>query len=333
MPIKQNVDLAPFNSFGVHNNALYFAEINNLQDLESALGFAQDQELPIQLLGGGSNVLFSQDFPGLVLHMDIGGIERLDEQGLVKVSCGENWHEFVMYCLEEGLYGLENLALIPGTAGAAPIQNIGAYGVELEDFVVELEIYDMETGQCRVMDKAACEFNYRDSVFKQELNNRVVVLNLTLNLSTTPAPKVEYPTLALELNSADPTPMQVFDAVCHIRQSKLPDPAVRGNAGSFFKNPLVSEKKYAALVQDYGAVPSFPANDEGLVKIPAAWLLETLGWKGVRQHLVGVHELQPLVIVNYGGASALDILKLAEDMSASVLDKFGIGLQAEVRII
>jgi UDP-N-acetylmuramate dehydrogenase len=333
MPIQQNVDLAAFNTFGVHCNARYLAEINSLQDLESALGFAQDEAIPIQLLGGGSNVLFSQDYPGLILHMKMRGIECLNEPGRVKVAAGENWHKFVMYCLNKELYGIENLALIPGTAGAAPIQNIGAYGVELEDFFGELEVYDMASGQRRIMDKADCQFGYRDSVFKQELHNRIVVLSLTLQLSPIPAPCVEYPALAKELKTVEPTPQEVFEVVCHIRQTKLPEPTTLANAGSFFKNPVVSEEKYAALLSDHGNVPRFPTFDEGLVKIPAAWFLEILGWKGERQGPVGVHDLQPLVIVNYGGASGADILNLAEDMSASVLEKFAIVLQTEVRII
>ena len=287
----------------------------------------------VQILGGGTNVLFTRDFPGLVLRQDWRGITRLEEPGRLRVAAGEDWHGLVEYCLVNGLHGLENLALIPGTAGAAPIQNIGAYGAELADFFLELSAWDREQNALTVFDREACEFAYRDSIFKQS-GERYVVLSMTLDLQQDWQPNLAYPALRDALAATpNPAPRAVFEAVCAIRRSKLPDPAVLGNAGSFFKNPLVSREKYQALLAEIPDLPSYPVAEEQLVKLPAAWLLDRLGWKGRQRGRAAVHDRHALVLVNPGEASGEDLLLLAQAMSSSVLERFGIALEPEVRII
>jgi len=335
--IRARVDLAPHNSFGVSATAAWFAEVRDRAGLEEALAHAAGGGMPLLILGGGSNCLFLNDFPGLVLKLANTGIEWLEAPGLVRVAAGENWHEFVSQCLNKGLHGLENLALIPGTAGAAPIQNIGAYGVELERFFVELEALDLHSGRWETLDKAACEFAYRDSVFKRAAEPRWLIWCVTLRLAADWEPVTDYGALgeALdeELTGGRPTHRQVFDTVCKIRRCKLPDPACLGNAGSFFKNPVVSAEKAEALRRDHPELPSWPGPEAGMVKLPAAWLLERAGWKGVRRGQAGVHERHALVLVNHGGASGEELYRLAQEMAGSVLEIFGVALQPEVRII
>lgn len=335
--IRRQVDLAPHNSFAVSARAAWFAEVHDRAQLDEALAHAAGGEMPLLILGGGSNCLFLNDFPGLVLKLVNTGIDWLEAPGLVRAAAGENWHGFVTQCLNKGLHGLENLALIPGTVGAAPIQNIGAYGVELERFFVELEALDLQSGQWLTLDKAACDFAYRDSLFKRTPEPRWLIWTVTLRLAADWEPVTGYGALREALAADDPQHLsshqQVFDAVCQIRQSKLPDPASLGNAGSFFKNPVVSADKAAALHADYPELPSWPGPEAGLVKLSAAWLLDQAGWKGARRGQAGVHAEHALVLVNHGGASGEDIYRLAQEMSVSVLEKFAIALQPEVRII
>lgn len=333
MEIKQQVDLSPFNSFGVSQRAAYFAEINQVSDLQQAREFAASERLPLMILGGGSNTLFIKDYPGLILYMNCKGRKLLVEPGRLRVAAGENWHELVIFCLQNSLYGIENLALIPGTVGAAPIQNIGAYGVEFEQFFIELEAYDLRTGETRRMSKADCEFGYRDSVFKQDPSQKLVVLSVTLQLFLKAAPVLGYAGLKETLGEQEATPQNVFDAVCDIRRSKLPDPEQVGNAGSFFKNPVVSRSKYNALKISHPELPSWNTEDPDLVKLPAAWLLEKSGWKGRSRGGAAVHQNHALVIVNQNNASGEEILLLAQDMSSSILHNFGIALQPEVRLV
>jgi UDP-N-acetylmuramate dehydrogenase len=333
MEIQEQVDLTPFNSFGVSQRAAYFAEINQASDLQQAREFAASEHLPLMVLGGGSNTLFIKDYPGLILYMNCKGRDLLAEPGRLRVAAGENWHELVIFCLQNGLYGIENLALIPGTVGAAPIQNIGAYGVEFEQFFVELEAYDLRTGETRKMGKADCEFGYRDSIFKQDPSQKLVVLSVTLQLSLKAAPVLGYAGLKEALGEQEATPHNVFDAVCAIRRSKLPDPEEVGNAGSFFKNPVVSRSKYNALKVSHPELPSWSTEDPDLVKLPAAWLLEQSGWKGKSKGGAAVHQNHALVLVNQNNASGEEILLLAQDMSSSILQSFGIALQPEVRLV
>ena len=331
--IQQQVQLAAYNSFGVPAMAAYFADVKSLGELRRALEFARDKNLSVQILGGGSNVLFVKDYAGLICHMNIQGISHLPESGMVQASCGENWHEFVSYCMNNSLYGYENLALIPGSVGAAPIQNIGAYGVELAQFLVEIEVLDRERDAVRNFSRAECEFGYRDSVFKQQSSHRYVVLSASFKLSAHNLPNLDYQALKAALPEPGVTPQQVYDTVCRIRRSRLPDPAELGNAGSFFKNPVVSRDKYDALQSEHGEVPSYATEDEHLVKIPAAWLLDRAGWKGRRRGPAGVYERHALVLVNTGEARGEDILLLAQEMSSSILSQFGIGLVPEVQLI
>lgn len=333
-PIQQDADLRPFNSFGVSARAAWLMEIEDRDDVEEARRFAVDNGLPVLVLGEGSNILFVNDFPGLVLHVSNQGMQ-LTEPGAVTVQAGENWHEFVTQCMNSGLHGLENLALIPGTVGAAPVQNIGAYGAELEQFLVSVEACDLATGHWQTLDRQACEFAYRSSLFKRDSESRWLIFSLTLALSRDWVPNLEYGALRealAEQGDTEPSPRQLYDTVCRIRQSKLPDPAALGNAGSFFKNPLISTDRYQALQEEFPAIPAFAAEPE-LVKVPAAWLLEQAGWKGKRRGAAGVHEQHALVLVNHGGASGEDLFLLAQDMSNSVLQRFGIALQPEVRIL
>ncbi|NKB31795.1 MAG: UDP-N-acetylmuramate dehydrogenase [Pseudomonadales bacterium] len=337
MAIAQSKSLQAYNSFGVQASAAFFTSIANRNDLEEALSYAQQENLPIQVLGSGSNVLLIRDFPGLVVHIGNQGVEWLESASAeferVRVAAGENWHNFVSTCLNKNLYGLENLALIPGTVGAAPIQNIGAYGAEIANYFVELTAYDREENRWLSMDKSQCEFAYRDSVFKSGGRGRYIVIDVTLELSKQWEPNLSYQALTERLKDTEPNPQTVFETVCSIRREKLPDPAELGNAGSFFKNPTISQEKYAALSEQLPGLPNFDIEEEGLTKIPAAWLLDKLGWKGRSRGRAKVHNNHALVLVNPGEASGEDILLLAQEMSSSVLEKFGIALEPEVQIL
>jgi len=343
MSIQRNVDLSCFNSFNISCSSSYYSEIYNVAGLENALDFARQRKLECIILGAGSNILFTCDYQGLVLHIKCLGIDIESADGsdkvLVKAAAGENWHQLVTYCLAGGIHGLENLALIPGTVGAAPIQNIGAYGVELEQFLHQVTVYDMQRQQVLTMNQDACEFAYRDSVFKREQRNQLVILDVTLCLSRSTETNTSYQalqqfleqTMAVEL--AKVTPRQVFDAVCLIRRSKLPDPKQLGNAGSFFKNPIISRQRCQLLRSQFPNLPVYPTATTDEVKIPAGWLLEQAGWKGRKIGNVGVHQEQSLVLVNYGQGTGLELLELARAMQESVSALYGIDLEAEVRVI
>jgi UDP-N-acetylmuramate dehydrogenase len=334
--IHHDVDLAPYNSFGVHASAAHFCEVTNLDELKDALAFGAASNIPVLVLGGGSNILLSTDYLGLVIRINFKGIERLNTKGLVKVAAGENWHEFVESCMNHGFHGLENLALIPGTVGAAPIQNIGAYGVEFEQFVVSVSVYDKKLGKVLELNHRDCKFGYRDSLFKNADAQHLIVLGLTLQLAIRHSPNISYGALLAEFagrDLAEITNRNVFDAVCRVRSSKLPDPKKLGNAGSFFKNPLVSAAKAETLKQEFPDIPCFDVCEMGLVKIPAAWLLDQAGWRGKRKGGAGVHEQHALVIVNAQDATGEEIVLLAQEMAGSVLKRFGIALESEVRLV
>jgi len=333
LEIQEQVDLSPYNSFGISQRAAYFADIQDPSDLQQAREFAASKRLPVLVLGQGSNTLFINDFPGLIIHMNNRGREVLPGDGKVRAAAGESWHDLVVFCLQNSLYGIENLALIPGTVGAAPIQNIGAYGVEMEQFFVELEAFDLKTGEIRRMSRADCQFAYRDSLFKQDPTQKLVVLAVTLQLALEPSLELGYAGLKDALAGQEATPQSVFDAVCAIRNSKLPDPKQIGNAGSFFKNPVISRSKLASLRESYPQLPAWDTDDANLVKVPAAWLLEQKGWKGKQRGGAAVHEDHALVLVNRDNATGEDVVLLAQDMSSSILQAFGIALQTEVRII
>jgi UDP-N-acetylmuramate dehydrogenase len=336
--ILRDQPLRDLNTFGLPAVARWFVRASSPADLLECLDFARGNGLPVLPLGGGSNLVLAGDPPGLVLQVGLPGFDvaAAGLQGvLVRVGAGEDWSGIVDRCLGLGLYGLENLVLIPGTAGAAPIQNIGAYGVEVRSLLTCVEAVDITTGRVRTFDNDACAFGYRDSVFKGDLKDRFVVAAVTMRLSREPVVKASYGALATELSRrgvAQPTPIDVAEAVRHLRRTKLPDPAVTGNAGSFFQNPLVDGETAEALRSAHPGLPTFPSED-GRVKLAAAWLIEQCGFKGARRGAAGVHPSHALVLVNHGGATGRDILALADEIRSAVLGRFGIFLAIEPRVI
>ncbi|EIM77561.1 UDP-N-acetylenolpyruvoylglucosamine reductase [Nitritalea halalkaliphila LW7] len=336
--MQTDISLKTLTTFGIAQQARYYTAVSNLSELLEALDFARQRQMPYFLLGGGSNILFTRDFPGLIIHMAIGGIQAQPEaegQVLVRAGAGENWHQFVCWCLERGYYGLENLSLIPGTVGASPMQNIGAYGVEVKDHFAYLEALEVHTGEVHRFDAEACAFGYRESVFKKALKGRYIILEVAFQLHTQPKLRMDYGDIAATVEQlaagAPPSPELVAQAVIQIRQSKLPDPAQIGNAGSFFKNPIVPEEQYHRLALRHPNMPHYPA--AGGIKIPAGWLIEQAGFKGLTKGQVGVHARQALVLVNYGDARGEEVLALSEEIMQVVQERFGILLEREVNIL
>ncbi|MCC5937011.1 MAG: UDP-N-acetylmuramate dehydrogenase [Lunatimonas sp.] len=334
MQIRENFSLRHLNTFGLDQRARFFTEVHSLEQLKEALNWSKEKGLPVWILGGGSNVLLTKDLEGLVLKVGIKGREVIEEnelEVLVTVGAGENWHEFVRFAISQGWGGVENLSLIPGTVGAAPIQNIGAYGVEIKDVFHRLEAIDKDSAESLIFDHEACAFGYRDSFFKREGRNRYVICYVTFKLSKTPVYNLSYGTVEEtmhELGHVEPSLIAVSEAISFIRRQKLPDPAKLGNAGSFFKNPVITSQHYQSLKEKYPTLPGFPF--DGGMKIPAAWLIDQGGWKGKRWGTVGVHERQPLVLVNYGSGKGRDIVHLSQTISNSIKEKFGVLLEAEV---
>ncbi|MDX1489871.1 MAG: UDP-N-acetylmuramate dehydrogenase [Pseudohongiellaceae bacterium] len=337
MSITENVSLKHLNTFGVEAKARYFCQVDTHIILREALNFRRTNSLDCLVLGGGSNVLLTSDYDGLVLHNSLRGIriERAaDNKMLVTAAGGENWHQFVKYCLEHHCYGLENLALIPGNVGAAPIQNIGAYGCEVADFIRFVRVEDIYSGNIDVLTPSDCQFSYRDSVFKNELAGKKIILEVGFELLSEPEINLSYPALKQYFadKSLRPEPEQVFKAVCDIRSSKLPDPKVLGNAGSFFKNPVITKAQYDALISKHPNMPSYQL-EQGEVKVPAAWLIDQAGLKGLSVGDAQVHDKQALVIVNKGQASAEDITNLAKQVMHEVRARYDIALELEVQWI
>lgn len=336
--IEKDVSLKPYNTFGLQATASLFTIISSVNELRALLQNNDYAHLEKLYLGGGSNVLFTQDIAGMVVLNRIKGIEVVNETEdhvWVKAGAGESWHELVMYCVANNYAGMENLSLIPGTVGAAPMQNIGAYGVEIKDVFESLEALNLTTLEVEVFDTAACKFGYRESVFKHEKKGKYVIINVTFRLNKTPVFHTEYGAIKDTLAEAGLTELSIkaiSDAVIKIRQSKLPNPAEIGNAGSFFKNPEIARTQFSELKGLYPEMPSYPINDD-TVKVPAGWLIEQAGWKGKRFGEIGVHAKQALVLVNYGNGNGSDIKALASDIQASVNQKFGIKLTPEVNFI
>ena len=334
IPVQRDFSLRHLNTFGIDAKAAVYLPVDGIDTL---LAVANDKELsvlPRLILGGGSNLLLTQDFPGLVLHMRGAGMHIVDEDETcvyVKASAGENWHRFVQWTLDLGLGGLENLSLIPGSVGAAPIQNIGAYGVEVKDRFHSLTAFDLVDGKTIMLDNPACCFGYRDSVFKQALRDRAVVLDVTFALPKQWQANMNYADVMQELSLRQitaPSPRDIADAVIAIRTCKLPDPAQIGNAGSFFKNPIVQAQLRDALLVQHPQLVSYRQPD-GSYKLAAGWLIDQCGWKGKSLGAAGVYEKQALVLVNRGGASGKEIAALAQAIQTDVQEKFGVKLEPE----
>ncbi|MCP1290016.1 UDP-N-acetylmuramate dehydrogenase [Chromobacterium sp. S0633] len=327
--------LKSLNTFGMDARARDFCRLDALSELPALLDSPAYRAGPVLWLGGGSNLLFTRDYPGLVVKLELRGVRLLEESGedvIVEAAAGENWHDFVLHTLEQGWYGLENLSLIPGTVGASPIQNIGAYGVEAKDHIHQVVCADLERGGVELtLSKADCRFGYRDSVFKHEAAGRLLVTAVRFRLSRSPRLRTGYGDIQQELDAAGiaaPTPQDVSDAVIRIRSSKLPNPAELGNAGSFFKNPVLPAEQAQALLARHPTLPHYPAAD-GKVKLAAGWLIDQCGLKGHRDGDAGVHARQALVLVNYGAASGEQMRALADKVRAEVRQRFGVELEPE----
>lgn len=334
LPVQYDFPLQRFNTFGIDAKAKAYLAVTSADMLMHVKNDPFLGHLPRLVLGGGSNLLLTGDFPGLVLHMLMTGVHVQSEDAdavYVKAAAGGNWHGFVQWTLQQGLGGLENLSLIPGNVGAAPIQNIGAYGVELKDRFHSLTAFDFNTGEMFTLDNAGCRFGYRDSVFKHALRESAAILDVTFALPKKWQPNTQYADVTQELAARGinaPTPTQISEAVVAIRTRKLPDPAVIGNAGSFFKNPVVSRAQRDALLERYPQLVSY-AQPDGSCKLAAGWLIDQSGWKGRSRGAAGVYEKQALVLVNRGGATGREIADLAAAIQDDVQAKFGVRLEPE----
>ncbi|MDD4603040.1 MAG: UDP-N-acetylmuramate dehydrogenase [Bacteroidales bacterium] len=338
MHLDQNVSLKTLHTFGMDVEAKYFVEAKTPEEILTLLNYRKMIRMPILFLGGGSNILFTRDFPGIVIRINVKGIEVMkeDQDGVwIRVQAGEIWDTFVQFCVDKGWPGVENLSLIPGTVGGAPVQNIGAYGVEVKEVIDAIHYVEIDSGKQHHIDGKDCCFGYRDSIFKQTLRGKVILMDVTFKLNKKAAFKLDYGNIRNELTLMQvetPTLNDVRTAVSNIRLRKLPDPAKIGNAGSFFKNPMIFVELWESLKMKFPSIPGFKM-DSGRIKIPAAWLLEQCGWKGYRIGDAGVYPDQPLVLVNYGNASGIQILDLANKMIESVQEEFGIHLEMEVNVI
>ncbi len=337
LQVRSDASLKAHNTFGVDVAARYFAEADDDQQVRQALDAARERQVPLLVLGGGSNLLLTADVDALVLRMASRGIRLLADDGQrveIEAEAGEPWHPFVQWTLQQGFAGLENLSLIPGTVGASPVQNIGAYGVELKDCFLGLTALDRQSGEIREFDLQACAFAYRDSLFKRE-SGRWIILRVRFALSRNAALHLDYGPVRQRLAEQgieSPNASDVSRAICAIRSEKLPDPAVLGNAGSFFKNPLVPAVLAGRLRAEYADLVAYPQAD-GQVKLAAGWLIEKAGWKGFRDGDAGVHRLQALVLVNYGNATGQQLLALAQRIQADIAERFGVSLEIEPNVL
>ncbi|OLY93414.1 UDP-N-acetylmuramate dehydrogenase [Cnuella takakiae] len=338
MLLQENISLKPFNTFGIEASARYFASFHNLDELGTLLHAnapGQDNRL---ILGGGSNILLTRNFDGLVLQNKICGIEKVGEDDTyvyVKAGAGENWHQFVLHCITQGYAGVENLSLIPGSVGASPMQNIGAYGVEIKDVFHELEAWHIQDRQLQTFTLAECRFGYRESVFKHQYKGQFVITSVTYRLRKTPQFNISYGAIQQELDAMGVKELSigmVSQAVINIRSSKLPDWKQVGNAGSFFKNPVITNEQFQPLKAQFPAIVAFPSGPNH-TKLAAGWLIEQCGWKGVRRGDAGCYPKQALVLVNYGQATGAEVYALSAAIIRSVEDKFGVTLEREVNII
>jgi UDP-N-acetylmuramate dehydrogenase len=334
--ISHNQQLKALNTFGLDINATHYSRPEDEEALCAILEEESYSQMDLLVMGEGSNILFRDDFKGLVIQPGMKGIDVIVENGdelVVKVGASENWDQWVSYALDMGWYGLENLSLIPGSVGSSPVQNIGAYGVELKDSFEWLEAWDQQEKQLVTMNKQDCRFGYRSSIFKAEARGRYIITSVAFNLSKTPDLQVDYGKVKEEFTRAGgSTPQDLRRIICDIRKAKLPDPALHGNAGSFFKNPLVDKTIYNCIRVEHPEVPFLP-DKENQMKIPAAWLIEKAGWKGKRIGNVGTWPTQALVIVNYGGATGQEIYDFSQKIMEDVEHTFGVTLEREVNVI
>lgn len=327
------------NTFGIETKADYLAVIKNTQELIELLSNENIRKIPKLILGEGSNILFTKNYAGLVIKNAIKGIRHLEEDNdhyWIQAGAGENWHEFVIHCIQRGYGGLENFSLIPGSVGAAPIQNIGAYGVELSEIFFQLEALNLQNGSIRTFTNTECQFGYRDSIFKKLYKDQYAILNVVFRLNKNPKLHIDYGNLkeTLQFMNVDQLNIKaISDAVIHIRRNKLPDPKKLGNAGSFFKNPIIPYTQFIELQNKFPEIPHYLTENEDSIKLSAAWLIEQCGWKGKRFGDIGVYEKQALILVNYRNGSGAEILELANKIQSSVKNKFGIFLEPEVNLI
>jgi UDP-N-acetylmuramate dehydrogenase len=335
--MQENISLLPYNTFGIFANAKYFTLFSSTEDLKNILQSTEVKTNGLCILGGGSNILLTKDVDKVVLKNELKGIEIIsqnNEVALVKCAAGEVWHFFVLWCIENNLYGVENLSLIPGTVGAAPMQNIGAYGVEIKDVFFELEAMQIDSLQMKTFNQAQCEFGYRESFFKRKGKDQYIITSVTFQLNKKANLNASYGAIQEVLTAKqieNPTAKDISKAVIEIRQSKLPDPKEIGNAGSFFKNPEIATKHFLVLKKVYPSMPGYTLT-EYLTKVPAGWLIEQCGWKGFRKDDLGVHAKQALVLVNYKQALGAEIYNLSTQILESVKNKFDIVLEREVNI-
>lgn len=338
MIISSNISLKPYNTFGIEAFAKYFTSIDTIENIKELLQSTEYKNNERLILGGGSNMLLTKNVDAIVVKNNLKGITVVNETAehvFVKCAGGEVWHEFVMWCINQNYGGLENLSLIPGCTGASPMQNIGAYGVEIKDTFYELEAVHAITGEEKTFSKSDCEFGYRESVFKHQLKNQFIITSVTFQLSKNPSFHIEYGAIKQELDAMNISELNIkaiSQAVINIRSSKLPNPKEIGNAGSFFKNPEVNSNVYEKLKNEFQNLVAYPL-DNGNYKLAAGWLIEQSGLKGYRVGDAGVHKLQALVLVNYGGASGNEIYDLSTHVLKTVHDKFGVELEREVNII
>lgn len=337
MQVQENISLKPYNTFGIDVAARYFAVFRSTEELESLLRINQKLTKKL-ILGGGSNILFTQDFDGIVLKNQIAGIEKTGEdENFVYIKCGagENWHQFVLHCIQNNWAGIENLSLIPGCTGASPMQNIGAYGVEVKDVFHQLTAFHLQEKRNYCFSLQDCEFGYRESVFKRKYKDQFVILDVTFRLSKKPKFNTSYGAIEQELDKMGVKELSIqsiSQAVINIRSSKLPDPKEIGNAGSFFKNPSISVAQFQDLKSKFSSIVGYE-NADGTVKLAAGWLIEQCGWKGFRKDDAGVHAKQALVLVNHGHATGKQLYDLSEKILVSVKDKFGVTLEREVNLV
>jgi len=338
MEIISNFSLKALNTFGVNSFAKLFVKVNSVEQIKELLDYKEFKNNPHLILGGGSNLLLTKNVDGLVIKNELLGIELINENEnsvFVKCAAGVVWHEFVMWCIDKNYGGIENLALIPGCTGASPMQNIGAYGVEIKDTFYELEALELATGNLKKFTKLDCEFGYRESIFKRQFKNQFIITSVTFQLSKKPNFHIEYGAIKQELDLMNVSGLNIkaiAQAVINIRSSKLPNPKEIGNAGSFFKNPEVSEIEFNRLKTEFPTIVSYPLENKNY-KLAAGWLIEQSGLKGYRVGDAGVHKLQALVLVNYGSATGNQIYDLSSHVLQTVKQKFGVDLEREVNII